>query len=102
MTSDASVINMSGSGPALLMCGAICLSPPVSLLGLVNHLIRHDLSVIAWQRDHHHGTPAPDAADEATFIDWLDNLQMIWVHAARRISPRPRHRTPRLARQPGR
>ena len=62
--------------------------PGWDVLGLVNHLIGDDLSVVAWQRDQHHGTPAPAAADEATFIDWLDNLQMEWVHAARRISPR--------------
>ena len=62
--------------------------PGWDVLGLVNHLIGDDLSVIAWQRDHHHGTPAPEAADEAQFIHWLDNLQTEWVHAARRISPR--------------
>jgi uncharacterized protein (TIGR03083 family) len=62
--------------------------PGWDVLGLANHLIGDDLGVIAWQRDHHHGTPAPEAADEAQFIDWLDNLQMEWVHAARRISPR--------------
>ncbi len=62
--------------------------PSWDVLGLVNHLIGDDLSVISWQRDHHHGTPAPDTADEATFIDWLDDLQLEWVHAARRISPR--------------
>jgi uncharacterized protein (TIGR03083 family) len=62
--------------------------PGWDVLGLVNHLVGDDLGVIAWQRDHHHGAPAPDAADEATFIDWLDDLQMEWVRAARRISPR--------------
>lgn len=62
--------------------------PGWDVLGLVNHLVGDDLSMIAWQRDHHHGTPAPDGVDEATFIDWLDGLQIEWVHAARRISPR--------------
>ncbi len=62
--------------------------PGWDVLGLVNHLVGGDLSVIARQRDHHHGTPAPDGIDEATFIDWLDNLQLEWVRAARRISPR--------------
>lgn len=62
--------------------------PGWDVLGLVNHLIGDDLSVIAWQRDGHHGTPAPAGGDEASFVEWLDELQIEWVHAARRISPR--------------
>lgn len=62
--------------------------PGWDVLGLVNHLVGADLSVLAWQRDDHRGTPAPSGLDEAGFIAWLDELQIEWVHAARRISPR--------------
>lgn len=62
--------------------------PAWDVLGLVIHLVGNDLGVIARLRDHHHGTPAPDGLDEATFVGWLDDLQIEWVHAARRISPR--------------
>jgi len=61
--------------------------PGWTVLGLVSHLVGVDLSVISSNRDHHHGTPAPAGIDEAGFIDWLDDLQREWVHAARRISP---------------
>jgi uncharacterized protein (TIGR03083 family) len=61
--------------------------PGWTVLGLAGHLVGGDLSVISSQRDHHHGTPAPAGLDEAGFIDWLDDLQREWVHAARRISP---------------
>jgi uncharacterized protein (TIGR03083 family) len=60
--------------------------PEWTVLGLTGHLVGDDLSLISWQRDHHHGTPAPAGLDEAGFIDWLDDLQREWVHAARRIS----------------
>jgi uncharacterized protein (TIGR03083 family) len=62
--------------------------PGWSLLELAIHLVGDDLSFLAWQRDDHHGTPAPDGLDEAGFITWLDELQIEWVHAARRLSPR--------------
>jgi uncharacterized protein (TIGR03083 family) len=62
--------------------------PGWDVLGLVNHLVGDDLSLIAWQRDNHHGTPAPAGSDEAAFTAWLDDLQTEWVDAARRISPR--------------
>ena len=62
--------------------------PGWDVLGLVNHLVGDDLSVVAWQRDGHQGTPAPAGADEAALIAWLDDLQIEWVRAARRISPR--------------
>ena len=58
------------------------------MLGLVIHLLGDDLSFVAWQRDDHHGTPAPDGLDEHGFIAWLDELQLEWVQAARRLSPR--------------
>jgi uncharacterized protein (TIGR03083 family) len=62
--------------------------PGWNVLGLVAHLLGDDLSFVAWQRDDHHGTPAPDGLDEHGFINWLDELQLEWVHAARRLSPR--------------
>src|SRR5947209_8718918 len=61
--------------------------PGWSVLGLASHLVGDDLSFVAWQRDDHRGTPVPDALDEHGFISWLDDLQMEWVHAARRLSP---------------
>jgi uncharacterized protein (TIGR03083 family) len=62
--------------------------PGWSVLGLVSHLLGDDLSFLAWQRDDHHGTLAPDGVDEGGFIAWLDEWQAEWVHAARRLSPR--------------
>lgn len=62
--------------------------PGWDVLGLAAHLVGGDLSVLAWQRDEHHGTPAPANLDEAGFIAWLDDLQVEWVQAARRLSPR--------------
>ena len=61
--------------------------PGWSVLGLVTHLLGDDLSLISWQRDDHHGTVPPDGLDEPGFIAWLDDLQVEWVHAARRLSP---------------
>lgn len=61
--------------------------PGWSVHGIALHLLGDDLSLVSWQRDDHHGTPAP-ATDEAGFIAWLDDLQVGWVDAARRISPR--------------
>jgi hypothetical protein len=34
------------------------------------------------------GTPSPPELTEVQFIDWLDALQVEWVRAARRLSPR--------------
>jgi len=58
------------------------------VLALGSHLLGDDLSLLAWQRDDHRGTPAPDGLDEDGFIGWLDALQAEWVHASRRLSPR--------------
>jgi hypothetical protein len=58
------------------------------VLGLASHVVGDDLSLLSWRRDDHKGTPAPDGLDEDGFIRWLDELQMEWVHAARRLSPR--------------
>ena len=33
------------------------------------------------------GTPSPEDLTEEQFIDWLDELQIEWVRAARRLSP---------------
>lgn len=62
--------------------------PGWNVLGLATHLVGDDVSCIAGQRDGHRGTPAPDGLDEHGFIAWLDELQIEWVHAARRLSPR--------------
>jgi uncharacterized protein (TIGR03083 family) len=62
--------------------------PGWTVLGLASHLVGDDLSFVAWQRDHHVGTPAPPGLDEPGFISWLDNLQVEWVDAARRMSPK--------------
>jgi uncharacterized protein (TIGR03083 family) len=62
--------------------------PGWSVLGLVAHLLGDDLSFVAWQRDDHLGTPAPVGLDEHGLIAWLDELQVEWVHASRRLSPR--------------
>jgi uncharacterized protein (TIGR03083 family) len=62
--------------------------PGWSVHGLSLHLLGDDLSFLSWQRDEHHGTPAPASIDEAGFITWLDALQVEWVYAARRLSPR--------------
>jgi Mycothiol maleylpyruvate isomerase N-terminal domain len=62
--------------------------PGWSVLGLTSHLLGVDLSLLAGQRDDHHGTPAPSGMSEDAFIAWLDDLQVEWVLAARRLSPR--------------
>jgi uncharacterized protein (TIGR03083 family) len=62
--------------------------PGWDVLGLAAHLVGGDLSLLSWQRDGHQGTPTPADLDESGFIEWLDDLQREWVHAARRLSPR--------------
>jgi uncharacterized protein (TIGR03083 family) len=62
--------------------------PGWSVLGLASHLLGGDLGLLARQRDGHHGTPAPEELSEEGFISWLDELQIEWVRAARRLSPR--------------
>jgi uncharacterized protein (TIGR03083 family) len=62
--------------------------PGWTVLGLTAHLLGDDFSLLAGQRDGHLGTPPPTHTNEAEFIDWLDELQIEWVHAARRLSPR--------------
>ncbi len=62
--------------------------PGWAVRDLVAHIVGVDLSLISSRRDRHQGTPAPAGLDEADFIDWLDDVQREWVHAARRISPR--------------
>jgi uncharacterized protein (TIGR03083 family) len=62
--------------------------PGWTVLGLAAHLVGCDLSLLAGQRDGHHGTPAPGGLSEDAFISWLDELQAEWVHAARRLSAR--------------
>ena len=58
------------------------------MLDLTGHLLGDDLGVLSRHRDRHFGTAPPDRIDERGFIGWLDQLQMEWVNAARRISPR--------------
>jgi len=62
--------------------------PGWSVLGLACHLVGDDLGVLARHRDGWFGTVPPDGVDEGGFIAWLDALQVDWVHAARRLSPR--------------
>lgn len=62
--------------------------PGWSVLDLVVHLVGDDLAALSWHRDGHRGAGPPDAADEAGFIDWLDELQDQWVRAGRRMSAR--------------
>ena len=62
--------------------------PGWNLLGLALHLLGDDISLLAGQRDQHRGTPAPEGLDEEGFTRWLDELQVEWVRAARRLSPR--------------
>jgi uncharacterized protein (TIGR03083 family) len=62
--------------------------PQWTVLELCCHLVGDDFSLLSRHRDHHHGTLPPDGSDDVAFIDWLDNLQMEWVQAARRLSPR--------------
>jgi uncharacterized protein (TIGR03083 family) len=61
--------------------------PGWSVLGLATHLVGDDLSLLARHRDGYHGTVPPEGATGDDFIVWLDELQMQWVHAARRLSP---------------
>jgi uncharacterized protein (TIGR03083 family) len=62
--------------------------PEWTVHGLSLHLLGDDLSFLSSQRDEHHGTPAPASLDEVGFINWLDAVQIQWVDAARRLSPR--------------
>lgn len=62
--------------------------PEWTVLGLCCHLVGDDFSLVSWHRDRHRGTPAPEGLAESQFIDWLDDLQIEWVRAARRLSPR--------------
>jgi uncharacterized protein (TIGR03083 family) len=61
--------------------------PGWSVLGLASHLVGDDLSLLARHRDGYFGTAPPAGASGDDFIVWLDELQMEWVHAARRLSP---------------
>jgi uncharacterized protein (TIGR03083 family) len=62
--------------------------PGWTVLGLACHLLGDDLGLLSRRRDNYMGTPAPEGLSEDGFIDWLDELQMEWVRAARRVSPR--------------
>jgi uncharacterized protein (TIGR03083 family) len=68
--------------------GAPTPCPEWTVLGLCCHLVGDDFASLSWHRDRYRGTPAPDGATEAEFIAWLDDLQVEWVRAARRLSPR--------------
>lgn len=62
--------------------------PEWTVLDLCAHLVGDDVSLVSRHRDGYLGTPAPDGLAEPQFIEWLDELQMEWVRAARRLSPR--------------
>lgn len=61
--------------------------PGWTVLGLTSHLLGNDFGLLARRRDDYMGTPPPEGLSEKEFIDWLDELQMEWVRAARRMSP---------------
>jgi uncharacterized protein (TIGR03083 family) len=62
--------------------------PGWTVLGLASHLLGDDFGILARLRDNYMGTASPEGLSEGEFIDWLDELQMEWVRAARRVSPR--------------
>lgn len=62
--------------------------PEWTVFGLACHLLGGDFGLLARRRDSYYGTPPPDGANEAQFIEWLDDLQRDWVRAASRLSPR--------------
>ena len=62
--------------------------PDWTVLDLSNHLLGDDLSWLAGHRDAYHGTIPPSDLDDPGFVSWLDDLQMTWVRAVRRLSPR--------------
>ena len=62
--------------------------PEWTVLGLCCHLLGDDLGLLSRHRDHHHGTPPPGGSSEVEFVEWLDTLQVEWVRATRRLSPR--------------
>ncbi len=62
--------------------------PGWTVLGLAAHLLGDDLGLLSRRRDGYLGTPPPERLSEVELIDWLDALQVEWVHAARRMSPR--------------
>lgn len=61
--------------------------PGWTVLGLTCHLLGDDVGLLSRRRDGYMGTPAPESLSEGELIDWLDELQMEWVRAARRVSP---------------
>ncbi len=61
--------------------------PGWDVLGLCTHLVGDDLDWLARHRDGHHDTTGPNL-DESGFAVWLDDRQLEWVRAARRLSPR--------------
>jgi uncharacterized protein (TIGR03083 family) len=62
--------------------------PEWTVLGLACHLLGGDFGLLARHRDRHYGTSPPEGATELEFIAWLDDMQMEWVRAAQRLSPR--------------
>jgi len=61
--------------------------PEWTVLGLCTHLLGGDFGLLARHRDGHYGTQPPAGSTDAEFIEWLDDLQIEWVRAARRLSP---------------
>lgn len=62
--------------------------PGWTVLGLASHLLGDDFGILSRRRDNYMGTVSPGDLSESAFIDWLDEVQLEWVRAARRISPR--------------
>ncbi len=62
--------------------------PGWTVADVARHLLGDDLYRISHSRDGHHGAVPPAGIDGSGFADWLDGVQVAWVEAARRISPR--------------
>lgn len=77
---------LGGLGPADWGKPTPC--PEWTVVELACHLVGVDLSSLSRNRDDHIGTVPSAGLSEAGFIEWIDDLQMAWVRAARRLSPR--------------
>jgi uncharacterized protein (TIGR03083 family) len=60
--------------------------PGWTVLDVCRHLLGDDFGLLARHRDRHHGTRPPSGLQERDFATWLDDLQVRWVDAARRLS----------------
>ncbi|MCA6079082.1 maleylpyruvate isomerase N-terminal domain-containing protein [Fulvivirga sedimenti] len=54
---------------------------------VVAHLLDGDIRTLSVQRDLHFGEKPPESNDFGTVVQWLNELNASWVHAAKRMSP---------------